>query len=189
MNFTNSSRERDDLIRTAEGIISAAEAAGRDLTEAEITEFDRLMNKADTAKRREQLEAIQPRRIPDEPISNQHYGLAQSSVITAPHPKHTLKAFANSVQGRNDAYRTGQWLLATLKGDRDAERWCLDNGMSPDFRAAHSEGVNSAGGATVPAEMDAVIIALREEYGVFRQHSRVVPMASDTLTIPRRTSG
>ena len=37
--------------------------------------------------------------------------------------------------------------------------------------------------------MDAAIIDLREQYGVFRQNTRVVRMGSDTLTIPRRASG
>ena len=52
-----------------------------------------------------------------------------------------------------------------------------------------SVGVNTAGGFTVPEEMSSAIIDLREEYGVFRRESKVVPMSADTKTVPRRTSG
>ena len=57
---TNDTRfERGDLVRQAETIIHAAESANRDLTQAEITEFDRLMDKAESVKRRERLAAEQ----------------------------------------------------------------------------------------------------------------------------------
>jgi HK97 family phage major capsid protein len=41
----------------------------------------------------------------------------------------------------------------------------------------------------VPIEMERAIIAYREERGVLRREAMVVPMASDTLHMPRRASG
>jgi HK97 family phage major capsid protein len=47
----------------------------------------------------------------------------------------------------------------------------------------------AAGGFSVPHPMAAEIIRLVEEYGVFRRYSRVMPMTSATLDVPKRTSG
>ena len=98
-----------------------------------------------------------------------------------------LKSFENTRDGELQAYRSGQWLMATLFNSAKAQNWCRENGMS--FRAAQSEGVNTAGGYLVPTEMERSIVDLRESYGVFRQQCRVIPMGSDTITIPRRVSG
>ena len=64
--------------------------------------------------------------------------------------------------------------------------WLADNGIQVK---AQNEGTNSAGGYLVPEEMSSDIIDLREEYGVFRQHTRVHQMASDHTVIPRRSGG
>src|SRR4029077_10220309 len=45
------------------------------------------------------------------------------------------------------------------------------------------------GGFLVPEVLERAIIDLREDYGVFRQLARIRPMASDFVTIPRRTGG
>jgi HK97 family phage major capsid protein len=97
-----------------------------------------------------------------------------------------LKAF----RGQNaelDAYKSGMILRAALNPhDYRALRWCEKNGI--EVRAM-SEGTNTAGGALVANEMSQAIIDLRETYGIFRQNCKVVPMASDTMDIPRRTGG
>lgn len=95
-----------------------------------------------------------------------------------------LKAFTNTREGLEDAYRAGMWARATLFGDQNAQRWCKDYGVrvmtTADF---------SAGGAVVPEEMSQAIIDLREQYGIARQQCYVHPMGSDSTTIPRRKSG
>jgi HK97 family phage major capsid protein len=53
---------------------------------------------------------------------------------------------------------------------------------------AQAEGVNTAGGFLVPSEFETAIIDLREEYGLFRNECRMVPMGSDSMTIPRRAA-
>lgn len=83
------------------------------------------------------------------------------------------------------AYRFGKWFLATL-GNAQAIQWCADAGVQ---LLAQSESVNTAGGFLVPEEFSQTIIDLREQYGVFRQWTKMVPMSSDTKLVPRRVSG
>lgn len=97
----------------------------------------------------------------------------------------TLKAFKGD-KANERAYRAGQWFMAALFGNQRAAQFCQDNGI--ELRA-QAEGINTAGGYLVPNELLQVIIDLREKYGVFRNECRVVPMTSDSLTIPRRAGG
>jgi len=187
---------RKSNVESAQAILDAAEAADRDLTPAEAKKFDNHCTRAEelttAIERREKLaehhaeaSALVPRRAP--PIFDPT-GAANDPVFHMRRPGQ-LRAFANTRDGREDAHKAGKWLQATILGDRRAETWCRDRGIEVDFRAAHSEGVNTAGGALVPSELDRVIISLRESYGIFRQNSRVVSMGSDSLSIPRRSGG
>lgn len=97
-----------------------------------------------------------------------------------------LRSFFGA-EAQEAAYRTGQFIRATMLGNAEAAEWCKNNGI-PLVRAA-AEGVNSAGGVLVPEEMMNAIIILRETFGVFRRECRVVPMGRDTLNWPRRTGG
>jgi HK97 family phage major capsid protein len=54
---------------------------------------------------------------------------------------------------------------------------------------AHSVGDNTKGGYVVPEPLEASIIRLVEERGVFRQYARVYPMGSSSVLIPRRAGG
>lgn len=83
--------------------------------------------------------------------------------------------------------RAGQWLRAALYDNVKAQNWCLQNGV-PLVKAA-SEGVASSGGFLVPADLANAILDLRDIYGAFRRGARLVPMASDSTTAPRRTGG
>ena len=84
------------------------------------------------------------------------------------------------------AYRFGKWFSASVVGDERSKQFCRDNGIEIK---AQSEGTNTAGGYLVPVEFSNDIIDLREQYGVFRRNTRVVPMMSDTKLVPRRSSG
>ena len=97
----------------------------------------------------------------------------------------TLKAFKGP-DGHKNAYRSGQWLAATIGQNERARDWCSKNGIEMLYQ---SEGSDTAGGFTVIPEFETAIIDLRLLYGVFRQQSMVVPMGSDTKNIPRRVSG
>ncbi len=95
-----------------------------------------------------------------------------------------MRAFAREF----DAYKSGQWIRAAILGNKEAARWCRDHDMWVETRA-HSENVNTTGGALVPNEFAQTVIDLREKYGIFRQFGRVVPMSRDTMTAARRTGG
>ena len=100
-----------------------------------------------------------------------------------------VKNFKGTVAGRNAderAYRFGKWFKGAVVGDPASKQWCDQNGIQTK---ALSEGTNYLGGYLVPPEFSTDIIDLRETYGVARQVARVVPMSSDTLTIPRRVGG
>lgn len=90
------------------------------------------------------------------------------------------------------AWRSGQWLAATCFGSQRALQHCREQGIAIEQLASstgQSEGTNTAGGYLVPEELSAAIIDLRETYGIFRQNVRTIPMASDSLNMPRRTGG
>lgn len=83
------------------------------------------------------------------------------------------------------AYRFGQWFGAAL-GNRRAQQWCRENGL---MQFAMSGDVDSAGGIMVPIEFQPDLIANLENYGAARKLCRVWPMSSDTLVVPRLTTG
>lgn len=99
-----------------------------------------------------------------------------------------LRAFKGATREEADekAFRSGQWIRATLFNDPGATRWCRENGLQTRYA---SETIDSAGGALVPNELSDAIIDLREEYGVFRKLAKVYPMGRDTITVPRRSGG
>jgi HK97 family phage major capsid protein len=84
------------------------------------------------------------------------------------------------------AYRFGQFMLAT-SGNSRAVEFCRENGIT--LQRAQQENINEKGGALVPPEFGNDLIDLREEFGVARRLLKVVPMASDQRTDPRRTGG
>lgn len=93
-----------------------------------------------------------------------------------------LKAF----EREEDAHRVGMWIRGNILGKKEAARWCVDHGVGTRDM---SEGILSAGGATVPVEMASQYIRLVELYGVFRRNARIWPMGSDMLKIARRKTG
>ncbi len=107
----------------------------------------------------------------------------------------TLKSFSGD-NAAERAYRFGQWLIATRGiaagvtnegAFKRAADFCRENGIV--LSRAMGEGVNESGGFLVPEEFGNDLIDLREQYGKFRQNAKMVPMASDTRSDPRRTGG
>lgn len=83
--------------------------------------------------------------------------------------------------------RSAQWLRAAIYGNDKAVEWCKANGIA--IVKAAGETIGTGGGFLVPAELANAILDLRDSYGAFRRRARIVPMASDTASVPRRPGG
>jgi HK97 family phage major capsid protein len=89
------------------------------------------------------------------------------------------RVFANE----KAAHRAGVWFCAAAGAP-----WAIKRTELPLVKAA-SEGIGSAGGLLVPDEISDRIIELRDVRSVFRRNTFVEPMASDSVSVPRRTGG
>lgn len=178
--------KRGDVVDKMEALLAGAEAETRDLTDAEKDAYgdlekdcDRIDEALKVEERLEARKAAQAKPVP-----------GQAAVRTVPAAARLrtgkLKAFTGP-DAEENAYRSGQWALAAVLGNEKSLAWCRDNGVA--IVKAQSEGVNSGGGFLVPTEFSQAIIDLRETYGTFRQYCQVVPMGSDSITIPRRSGG
>jgi HK97 family phage major capsid protein len=86
-----------------------------------------------------------------------------------------------------DAYRSGMWLLGTVLGNDHARQWSNDYGYRcPDTRSLNL-GSNAAGAVLAPEELSNAVIWHRNQYGLVAQFAQVVPMNSDSLTVPKST--
>ncbi|MBM3273215.1 phage major capsid protein [Candidatus Kaiserbacteria bacterium] len=79
------------------------------------------------------------------------------------------------------AYEAGLWIRGALLGDSMAQQALQMRGMNTIQ--------SSAGGVLIPDQLSSAIISLANEYGIARRYARQWPMSSNTLSIPRRTSG
>jgi HK97 family phage major capsid protein len=89
------------------------------------------------------------------------------------------------------AYRFGMFCLS-VHGRRQAIEFCQSQGIPlvDDVHAkTQRENINTSSGFLVPDEFQNDLIDLREKYGAFRQNAKIVPMASDTRSDPRRVNG
>ena len=195
----------DDLshkMKSSEDIVKKAETEDRSLSADEKIAFDELQREMDalesairdiveTEKRKATIAARAKARSDQPtgvPLSRPAIGDGGLSVDAGARiSQHlrcgSLRAFSNDEAGYERAFRSGQWIRAALFNDHVAKSWCRNRGMM----LAVNEGTNAAGGALVPEEFTQAIIDLREQYGVFRQNSRVLPMGRDVMIVPRRT--
>lgn len=208
MNLSQALAEKDRLVARCEATLDHADRDGRILTASEKTAYDADVNRIseingmidhdelDMPPRSRgvrtslgdpdpTIAAQRALNAPIAPLGNSNF---DSSIISAPMPG-ALKAFANTRQGHADAFRSGQWVRATLLQDPKAYAWCTAHGLQPDIRAAGRESVNTLGGATVVDELSNVIIRLVETFGRYRANSRVIAMSSDHMSIARRKGG
>lgn len=109
----------------------------------------------------------------------------------------SAETFGSAVDAEEAAYKSGMWCRAAIYGDQGAAQWCAENDVpiqhemsyGSSVQRSQNESTNTAGGYLVFPEMSTAIIDLREQYGTARRFINVVQMASDTMTIPRRTGG
>ncbi|HZL36672.1 MAG TPA: phage major capsid protein [Tepidisphaeraceae bacterium] len=93
------------------------------------------------------------------------------------------------------AYRFGMFCLGVY-GRKMGLDFCqrqgiplIDGGGDSISTKTSRENLNTSSGFLIPDEFQNDLIDLREKYGVFRQTARIVPMASDTRSDPRRVNG
>lgn len=106
-------------------------------------------------------------------------------------------SLGRKISDQEAAYRAGKWCQAVIHGNASAMRWCQDAGVElrqgfPEQLGFESRtvtsGVFTSGGWLMPVELEASIIANREQYGIARRICRVVPMSTGSTQIPRVTS-
>lgn len=199
-------QEREALFNKASDILDNCDTDNRDMTDEEKSTYSAALDRIEVLDKdiatRQRLESLQKPNIPqarvtespepgapalDDPAKKTVRSTLKGPVIEAMRGHGKLHAFKDTAQGREQAYRCGQWLAAVLYGNVHAADWCRQNGL--DVRSALSGGVQTAGGALVPEEFERSVIDLREQYGLFRRVCRVTPMSSDTKTTPRKTGG
>ena len=192
--------EREHQLRTAKNITERATKEDRALSDDEKRDIADCMKQADDLGKKitaiQESDAIvrsvdealasnrQPeaRKAPSIGVTNGQMPDGEPRIEFKRYGK--LRAFKNE----RDAYKSGQWIRAHFLGDSRASRWCRENGVAVETRA-HNESTNSQGGVLVPEEFAQTVIDLKEQYGVFRQNARVVPMGRDVMNMPRRVGG
>ena len=202
--------DADYQLRKADDMVAAYEQAGRTPTDEEKrqikqhqAEAARLMAEIEEIKEaeriasevRQQREAFRKpaeRKASPMPADNDgdHYVKANEIEIRSYVP-HNLTCFKDSGKGTaaaaRDGYQFGVWLAAKFWGD--GAPWAAKRARELAYNSrAMNEGVNTHGGALVADQYSAYLIKLVEEYGVWIKESRVVPMTSDHMIVPRQTS-
>jgi HK97 family phage major capsid protein len=198
----NKTREkRAASLAEAETIVTKAGAEARSVTEEENKAYLAAMAAADAAHVEEQRLA---KLIADKASLQTPEGRKTSpaapavlvpveKTVAAPRLLRSAKVrnfrADGGVSAEERAHATGQWLLATIGSNTRAAQWCHDHGIEVRGTSPLTTTTNSLGGYLVPEVLESTIIDLREERGVARRSVRVMPMASDSVVIPRRASG
>ena len=191
-------------------IHGTAEAESRDLTEDEATEFaaataelKSLRGRIERAQTVADVTAMPERRCQPKPgiIHTDNPDAPDQMRMRATQPvertrieipsgqRHgKLRGYTRELFGdehEKRAYTFGR-AFAAYRGHPQSQLWCRDHGIEV---RVHTEGTNWSSGVFVLDEFDSDLIRLVEQYGVFRQYARNVPMSSDTKQRNRRTGG
>lgn len=103
-------------------------------------------------------------------------------------PRSFMGVSSSRAEAQEKCFRFGAWVAGAVCGRKKYRNWCEKNGINVEA-TDHNEGDNAAGGLLVPDEMDADMIDLREQYGVFRRFARNSPMSALHKKRLRRTGG
>jgi HK97 family phage major capsid protein len=194
---SNLKRLQDRAAAIAARMTELADVAER--SEEQTAELRKLSAEADAvksdlefegtlAKKEAELRAVVEKAAPAEvpapaPVAEQ----PKKVEIRAINPHHTtLRAFNDSPEAVESAYRCGRWIKATVFKNENDLRWCREHGVEA---RALNEGSNAAGGALVPEEFANRVIRLVETYGTFPGAAENVSMSRDTMVIPKRLTG
>ena len=124
-------------------------------------------------------------RPPIVPVKTSNY-----KAWATPYSKRTRVFFDENGKPCNEkAFGFAKFLQYSVFGDENAKRWLDERGIiclaSDAVQKDMTVGVPSAGGVFVPTEFNTDIIRLVDQFGVFRQHANVSPMASAVEVVPR----
>ena len=192
--------ELAELVHEGEAINAIGEESETGLDELQQARWDELMSdeglvadkqaELDSADRvedkKKELALAKALSNPRDPFENDRHqnGQTQARVI----PNHgSLKAFKDP----QDAYDAGMWFRAMLtraKGSTDPQAEAVIARRGWGFQAA-TEGTNTDGGFTVPDIVSSTFVEFRNAASVIRPLCTVMQMSSDTLNVPKMTSG
>jgi len=187
--------ELGQLFAKAKALVALAEQEERELSEDEVAEYDRI-----TAEETGEIAVTQAQILRAENHEALMKQFAREKAAVAPPPPgseetpqkqkivvpSSIRRPKNSLfKSEEDAYESGQWLMAHVLGIESAGQWCKDHGMEVKQTLTGSGG----GNVLVPDILDNTIISLVEEVSAFVSNSFHYPMSSDNATVPRRTDG
>lgn len=192
--------QRGDCILQAEAIASLAEEANRNLTAEEMSRIENL-TKTQVSALDQQIAILERTEALKGSSSSTASAAGATWTATASFKQAEAKKDPSiKVQARrlsafknvDDAKIAANWFAAANFGHEGARQFCEAKGIdyrTERFRNALTTTDNSKGGFFVPEQMEAAIIDLKEEYGVFARKARRAVMSSDSYLVNRRKSG
>ena len=191
-----SSKQLAEEINALQAKVTAIQAVAsedqRELSAEEQAEIDAIVGGPEKPGQIEALSKDRERAIRIESLvsnsvrqSNDNRDSVGGRVVVPARARATgvLKAFKGPT-AQEDAYKSGQFILATVYKDAKAKQWCLDHGVENVMSGSD----DLRGGTLVPPEFESAVISLFESYGIIPQYARNYPMSSDTLSVPRQLS-
>jgi len=103
----------------------------------------------------------------------------------APATERSFSGKARHFRSSSDAEACGRWIRGYVLGRHEDRSWYEKH---VEARAL-SPNDNAKGGVFIPDTFASTVIRLVEQYGAFPAQANNLTMTSDTLYIPRRTSG
>lgn len=187
--LADAQHEQNEVFDSLEAIASLADQEGRDVTDEEQSEIDKLTARAqkleETVKRTkatiEQKAKLQAAKAKPE-FADSKDDPSQGSQRGLTIPASVARYKSDVFESTAEAFAMGKW-LQSASGNMAARQWCQANGLTA--RNAMEGGTDNLGGYTVPDPLAATIIRLVEEYGIFRRFARTAVMTSDTLRVPK----
>lgn len=207
----------DAITNKAQAMLDLADKQDRDLSPSEEADWHKLLAEADAlARKRDEQFAIE-RELTDDFVGiynaptddtlerkaawTRRYAAARGITlrgkergIMGQQPNViSHKLSLNCFKGKEeDAFYCGHWLRALIgraEGNVNEESEQYVNRRGWGIYATATEGTNSAGGYTVPDPLSAAFIEERKRVSIAMQLADVRSMTSDTMSIPRLTSG
>lgn len=194
MNAIELRRKHAELVEAAEALIpkeGEPTDENRSAFDAKMAEANKV---AEDMKRQEALDAAKAKLATEkaEERKVEEKKVEPRVEVSIPHSTRMFK----TPEELRSAYITGRMFQSMFLSDDsakkdEARRWLKDN--SEEYRAAMSGSANLVGGTLVPDEFSNRVLDQAEQYGATKAACRraggVWPMSSDTLTVPRITSG